>query len=657
MNLTWHIVRKDLRRFWLPLSLLCAVTIIRFGVGISLLATDAVDAEWFWQKAAYANVLLGVGLFVTYMLAAGVIHEDSVATSAFWQTRPISGSRLLAAKALGLVLMFGILPVLLSIPWWLGCSFGWPEILRAASETFLIQMAVVALALPWACVTGNYGRFLLWTVVAAVAWVSVAVMLLGHAISPGESVSPWVGATRLLVIALVAYAGSLAVAVHQFTTRRTARSVALIVLAALAMAGVGRWLKWDGAAIWSPRLTAPSGVAADMKITYQGASAYQLSEVYNTVADVTLVADPVPPHQVLSLLYSDQSLRWADGSVSRDAHFELWGWHLPMSTWSAYDQLRIAPGAPDRSWRQYMERRNLARIPAWDSSGKAEATQTLRIILPPETTKRLLHEAPEYHGTYGFRLLRPEVVGEREAQVGSVFSAGSSYARVASETVDESRQIMWLSFVERHPGYVWTDLLSSLALRAWSPEPVYGVVDARRTYARDGVNATSYRALIGNVAIVMRRDSFRGREQWNPASHTWETRPNSFDGTKLVQVSFEETGRFSLAASVARFTVSTYEKPPRGGSCTVTGEVIKPGSFELFRGTTLVNALRDAGGVSDRADLGAVVITRAGPSGRPDRIVVNVEAWLQGKGSEGESPVLQPGDVVDVPISKSPQPQ
>ena len=31
MNLAWHIAKKDMRRFWAPLALLCATAALRFG--------------------------------------------------------------------------------------------------------------------------------------------------------------------------------------------------------------------------------------------------------------------------------------------------------------------------------------------------------------------------------------------------------------------------------------------------------------------------------------------------------------------------------------------------------------------------------------------------------------------------------------------------
>src|SRR5580658_2458009 len=63
MNLTLHIVKKDLQRFWVPLALLSAVSLIRFGIGISLLIANDPEREWFSRMGIYANILWGIGLF------------------------------------------------------------------------------------------------------------------------------------------------------------------------------------------------------------------------------------------------------------------------------------------------------------------------------------------------------------------------------------------------------------------------------------------------------------------------------------------------------------------------------------------------------------------------------------------------------------------
>ena len=655
MNLIWHIARKDLHRFWVPLTLFCAVALMRFGAGISLLASSGSDDAWFNHMAVYANVLWGIGLVVTYLLVAGVVQEDSVAGPAFWQTRPISGSRLLAAKALGLVLMFGVLPVVLTVPWWLGCGFGWAEMARAAMETFAVQMGVALLALPCAAVTSSYGRFLLWTFVAAVAWVTGGIVFIEHVAIPHETISPWIGVMRLLVTGLAAGAGCVVVAVHQFVTRRTPVSIALILLTALAMAAVGGWWTWDGSALWSPARSVQNGIAKNVGVSLQDAYAYVASPENISFAEINVKAGPVPSHYVLSPYFSDQRLRWGDGSVTRHAQFEMGGWRGQTSVWAAYDQLGITPEPRDRNWAEFARRRFLIRDFKPDSGQATNSIETFSLVLSPETVRRLRHEKPEYDATLGFRLFHPVVIGEHDPKAGTVFAKGSTYSRVVLVDFDETKKVTWISFVEHSPEFLWNDFLFLAALMPWSPEPAYGLVNRARTHVSGGLNEVRDHALVAKVSIVLRKDGFRGHEWWNQSVKRWEQELESPAGTTLAEVTFENAGHFSRPLKVESFTMSGVEKHGSFGSCTVSGEVNKPGNIGLTPHTTLARALQAAGGVSDRADLSAVVITRANSNGTTTRIVENVDAWLRREGPTDDDAVLQSGDIVDVPASSAAQ--
>jgi hypothetical protein len=658
MNLTWHIAKKDFRRFWIPLAILCAVAALRFGVGISLLSAHQPEPEWFVHMAIYANVIWGTGLFVTYLLVAAVVQEDSVASAAFWQTRPISGLRLLASKGLSLVLMFGILPVLVSIPWWLCCGLGWAEMSGAAAETLAIQLAVVVLALPWAVVTGNYGRFLLWTLVAAVAWVTAALLLLERAIASREFIAPPVVATRLLAIALVAATGCLGAAGHQFVTRRTWRSVALIVATALLMASAGRWWSWDKTNLWAPKAAAPAEFSRDVHISFQNAYAYLESSKPQsfTVASIGLLVDSIPAHYIATPLYSEQNLRWADGTVTRAARFNMWG-RAWGSISDAREQLRIVPEGRDPNWMRYSTRRNLIKASAWDPlSGKLY--ESFSMELSPESMRRLAREKPEYDGTYWFGLSEPQVVGEGEIREGSVFASGSTSTRVAAVGNYEGKHGLWLSLIGRSPEFLWKDFLISMELAPRCLEPAFGVINQKRSYAINCYNDTEAHALIANVGIVLRKEGAREHEHWNATTHRWDDDSGSLEGATLAEVKYSEAQRFSLPLKVDRLTfnggVAYNGKSAAIGTYTITGEAGKPGTYKLLPGTNLIGALRLAGGVSDKADMTAVVLMRSAPDGTSAQTVVDVEAWLEDKNPPSEIPALQPGDVIDVPAEKPP---
>jgi len=658
MRLTWHIVRKDIRRFWIPLVLLSALAVLRFGVGGSLLTANEPDRVWFNHMAVYANVLWGIGLFVTFLLVAAVVQEDSLASPSFWQTRPISGARLLAAKAVGLTLMFGLLPTLLSMPWWLGCGLGRQEICGAAAETFAVQMGVVLIALPWAAVTGNYGRFLLWTLVGAVAWATVALLLAGHIIGSGQHFSAGTAVTRCVVIGFLAVAGSIGVAVHQFMTRRTWRSIALIAAAALSMAIAGRWWPWDASDFWSPRQITPSGVANDITLSFDDARAYVdfSTPENNTVAQVNLHAAPVPSPYLLSRLYSQQNLRWPDGTVTRQAGFDMWP--NPPTYMEPVDKLLGIVREPrDQDWVRYMVRHSVVRVSDWSHEANREAFEYFPMVISPDTLKRFRNQKPEYEGIFWFQLLQPEVVGEQEIRPGNEFSKGSKHTRIASVKNDGSNQVLRLLLVERSPAFLLSEFLQSVQLAPWRSRPVYGVVNQKRTFTSDGHNETTDEALISGVQIVLRNEGFSAHERWNASSHRWEAQPDTLTGATLVEVDYPAVLEFSLPLQVDNFPLHVNKQynsnAPSIGRYTVKGEANKVGEFELSQGTDLVSALRAAGGASDEGDLKAVTLTRAAVDGRSSRMVVDIEAWSEGTLSSEKIPFIEPGDIVEVPNEKS----
>ncbi|MEM7731345.1 MAG: polysaccharide biosynthesis/export family protein [Pseudomonadota bacterium] len=80
----------------------------------------------------------------------------------------------------------------------------------------------------------------------------------------------------------------------------------------------------------------------------------------------------------------------------------------------------------------------------------------------------------------------------------------------------------------------------------------------------------------------------------------------------------------------------------------VIGEVNNPGKIDIDRGTTLLQALSVAGGVTDFAAIKRIQLRRTDKSGREKVYTFNYQAVLNGQSSIGTSPV-QKGDVIVVP--------
>jgi len=102
--------------------------------------------------------------------------------------------------------------------------------------------------------------------------------------------------------------------------------------------------------------------------------------------------------------------------------------------------------------------------------------------------------------------------------------------------------------------------------------------------------------------------------------------------------------QFTKGAHVTVF-IKEYQK------VSVIGAVGQPGQYELIGPTTLLQAIAQAGGLTAQA-MNELFIYRQGNDGRQERIVINLED-LTISGNQDLNIVLQPKDVVSVPIDKT----
>jgi protein involved in polysaccharide export with SLBB domain len=82
----------------------------------------------------------------------------------------------------------------------------------------------------------------------------------------------------------------------------------------------------------------------------------------------------------------------------------------------------------------------------------------------------------------------------------------------------------------------------------------------------------------------------------------------------------------------------------------VTGEVVRPGPFNLPSRMTLLEAISEAGGLKRTADEGLAVLIRKGPDGAP--VGRLVKPMKKGQPTSDAGIVLQPFDLVMIPESR-----
>lgn len=269
MSLVWHIVRKDFRRLAGPLALwllllLGHVSLLFVWEGQVDSNSAALEGKRYFVSTCGA-IVLGVG----FILAAWLVMEDSlVSSTAFWRSRAISGTRLLAAKTLGALLMFGVLPAVVLTPVWLGCGFSPHELGHAARELVAAQALCSLGAFALGCLTETSGQFLVRLIGGFIILPVYLFYVRGDASFMSSwqygEVSPEVrDARHLLVLGLLVLI-PLGMTLHQFLTRRT-RHTWLLFLAGLGLLLLaGRCWSWDfparpGQQAWSSDQTAAPG--------------------------------------------------------------------------------------------------------------------------------------------------------------------------------------------------------------------------------------------------------------------------------------------------------------------------------------------------------------------------------------------------------------
>lgn len=529
MNLTWHIVKKDLRALQWPLLLWALVIVAKLGVGVILLTADGTESmEWFTRMEGLSKVLAAFER-VSFVLAAALVQQDLlVGTKAFWMTRPISGGRLLRAKLLTLFLVFGLLPLLITLPWWLGCGYGWREIGWAGLETFALHAACVLLGILWAVVTDGFGRFLMWTIVTLFAIPTLSGTL-AYYLTRGK---PGPGAelltTRFALGIAIAVAGILIVVVHQYLTRRTGRSIALISATSSVIVLVGAFWPWSAnlearlfthllqqeAGRWtaSPE---PEGLAftvapAQLSVNNSTPRNGQLHVKFQ-VAGLT-------ESQVLRSFWSEYEWRWADGTTRKGSAWGRSGFRELAAEKALGVAMKLAP------------------------EGRYTDTVATIAWLDPKAVQKLQAEPPAYSQRNRLQLLRFD-----SATAVPLQGAGRTLSGVLGERVaraEKSGEELLVTFIRHFPtmwldnfrgGYFveFEDLQYSQYLLV---NRAKGIVDRGRTAGHRSTR-------IGTVSIEWHTQSYRASKKPAGPRPLLET-SNALDDAELMRVTFVEQARF-----------------------------------------------------------------------------------------------------------------
>jgi len=250
MNLAFHLLKKDIRRTRVMLSVWLVLVVLQCAlIGAGINPGDRV------KQAIFTGIAVLVPLFQLLMLVVViplvVQEEPLVGTTAFWFTRPISRFALLKSKALFVLGVLVLPPLVAEIVVLAANGATLHDLFLAAPEIVLQQLAFIFEVAILAAVTANFGRFAVLGVVVLVAalLLRMGIFWFGLLLHPENMMNQAqdfsLTQSRSVVCALLTVLAGGAVIAHQYLTRNTMRTAAGAILVMAAFFTVQSCWPWD----------------------------------------------------------------------------------------------------------------------------------------------------------------------------------------------------------------------------------------------------------------------------------------------------------------------------------------------------------------------------------------------------------------------------
>lgn len=580
MNLTWHIVAKDLARLRIPLAVWVVLFLAEFAVGVRLLNGSPMTLESFEGIQVFDGLLGFLHGVIGFFLVAALVFEDPlVGTTAFWTTRPISGGRLLGAKLLASLLIFGLLPVAVTLPWWLYCGFGPHQVLEASLFSLLFQVVPVSLGLLISSLTGSMSRFIMWTLLAFVA-AMLGLVLVGkpaqtHLYLHGADIvvaASGRAAARTHMLYVLALAGSLGVIAHQFATRRLLRSLVMLGCVAGLLAAEATW--WPLA--FRDRSLSDRGSAAaelDPRITIQRLNDASLhlepdpGAPSDTVVFGNLKVDGAP--EGFLMRYDDPvfAWHWPDGRSARAR-----GALLDREHSNVYDlQAAVPHKEPSAAaWEQtvtYARTLKAGKPKSYEDAFRGFPSNRLwdyYVEVPRQEGLRMLSDPPACTLDLRGDILEPVLQAEVPLAAGSAWSRASDGIRIARSAWNEASRMQEVLVVEHH-AEISEGFNPFFYSNRWDPDSALFAVNRRLGESAWPMAYSNFNGSVRifSVAIVWRDLRYVGpsnevpgypgldQGKWaGPSYKDW------FSGATLGSVRQTPSGRFSRAVAFEHFPVT-----------------------------------------------------------------------------------------------------
>lgn len=310
MAVVLHILKRDFRASWIFLCVVFAFLVLQ-------LSPLCHAPSWEYFVRTYGSVFSSLeGLYLIIMvIVVRLIQEDSlVGTSAFWMTRPISRKSLLLAKGLFVFLFLVLVPV--AVDFALLFHFGMKsfQVLPFLFTVLAIHLTIICTFVSLAAVTPN------WQSCAVLATVALICLFLAN----NRPAIPdwrygWI--TGFTISVLLLFSVTLGVSIHQFLTRKTIRSVALLI-AGFALV----WLSfqfsiWEASAHHSFRTqSSVDGTLSVNLVPVNKADYFPMNPLNRSISAVLVLQGIAAPEEVV-LTHVDSQLDFQNGeriSYTRD---------------------------------------------------------------------------------------------------------------------------------------------------------------------------------------------------------------------------------------------------------------------------------------------------------------------------------------------------
>jgi hypothetical protein len=425
----FHLVGADARLFrvqilgWLLLEVLVTATQVFLP---SLAASEALNTG--------ASVLSFTAQILAIVLTVVIVQTHPlVGTDAFWMTRPIPRSTLLASKLTLLgTLMIGI-PVGCDIAQMVIAHVPAGEMARVAAQTALLDALWLGVVMAGAAMTASLARFaaLVGAAIATIAvWAAVnLVYLVAHPSNrPPTSAGPQIpdptGEVTVVTMIVAAAAGLLLV---QYRTRSRTRAGVTGVAGLAAAFAIGAMWPWP---FLKPQVVVPDWARAD--------SALRLSANTGTIN----FRDGIGWSANRRLWRTGRAKLWVGGVAPGwspavgllDASIEVDGGGRLINAAGAYASAVSLEGTMEHPEQVVLRNvLNVQHLPAFDLTEGETAT----IFVVPETDfLRYASSKGTYHGRFRVNLTREEVAGALPLRSGAVFQDGAYRVEIEEAVIE-----------------------------------------------------------------------------------------------------------------------------------------------------------------------------------------------------------------------------